>query len=89
MYSNAAVNKSVNQTFYTVNGTIVWDPVVNSHENDFHQAQLGFKSKSVDETQTCNYVKALKRYFIDATKINTTMMILMVVLILLRKATSN
>ena len=42
MYSNAAVNKSVNQTFYTVNGTIVWDPVVNSHENDFHQAQLGF-----------------------------------------------
>lgn len=87
MYSNAAVNKSVNQTFYTVNGTIVWDPVVNSHENDFHQAQLGFKSKSVDETQTCNYVKALKRYFIDTTKIK--MIILVVVLILLRKATSN
>lgn len=87
MYSNAAVNKSVNQTFYTVNGTIVWDPVVNSHENDFHQAQLGFKSKSVDETQTCDYVKALKRYFIDTTKIK--MIILVVVLILLRKATSN
>lgn len=87
MYSNAAVNKSVNQTFYTVNGTIVWDPVVNSHENDFHQAQLGFKSKSVDETQTCDYVKALKRYFIDNTKIK--MIILVVVLILLRKATSN
>lgn len=87
MYSNAAVNKSVNQTFYNVNGTIVWDPVVNSHENDFHQAQLGFKSKSVDETQTCNYVKALKRYFIDTTKIK--MIILVVVLILLRKATSN
>ena len=86
MYSNAAVNKSVNQTFYTVNGTIVWDPVVNSHENDFHQAQLGFKSKSVDETQTCDYVKALKRYFIDTTKIK--MIILVVVLILLRKATS-
>lgn len=87
MYSNAAVNKSVNQTFYTVNGTIVWDPVVNSHENDFHQAQLGFKSKSVDETQTCDYVKALKRYFIDTTKIK--MIILVEVLILLRKATSN
>lgn len=87
MYSNAAVNKSVNQTFYNVNGTIVWDPVVNSHENDFHQAQLGFKSKSVDETQTCDYVKALKRYFIDTTKIK--MIILVVVLILLRKATSN
>ena len=87
MYSNTAVNKSVNQTFYTVNGTIVWDPVVNSHENDFHQAQLGFKSKSVDETQTCDYVKALKRYFIDTTKIK--MIILVVVLILLRKATSN
>ena len=87
MYSNAAVNKSVNQTFYTVNGTIVWDPVVNSHENDFHQAQLGFKSKSVDETQTCDYVKALKRYFMDTTKVK--MIILLVVLILLRKATSN
>lgn len=87
MYSNTAVNKSVNQTFYTVNGTIVWDPVVNSHENDFHQAQLGFKSKSVDETQTCDYVKALKRYFIDTTKIK--MIILVEVLILLRKATSN
>ena len=87
MYSNTAVNKSVNQTFYTVNGTIVWDPVVNSYENDFHQAQLGFKSKSVDETQTCDYVKALKRYFIDTTKIK--MIILVVVLILLRKATSN
>lgn len=87
MYSNAAVNKSVNQTFYTVNGTIVKDPVVNSHENDFHQAQLGFKSKSVDETQTCDYVKALKRYFMDTTKVK--MIILLVVFILLRKATSN